>query len=239
MTAQPNQSLADGIALLGLLCSAGQLGTRDAAHKLGWEPTRANRLLGTLRDLGFAEQDSSRRYLPGPGVHVLAAQCLHGSKLLSVALPVLRATDREGFGVAIGVLWRGLVCYLLHSGEGESLDAGLASFAPYPADDSSIGMVIEAHLISGQHVNPASARVGARKCGYAVRNDEDGVHGSVAVPIFRGKDRVPIAGIAFIADLKRHGAHEVAQRLVPLAATIEEGLRAASGQPARGGRGTK
>ncbi|MBA3936783.1 MAG: hypothetical protein H0X38_04920 [Planctomycetes bacterium] len=239
MTAQPNRSLADGIALLGLLCSTGKLGTSDAAQALGWETTRANRLLGTLRDLGLAEQDSSRRYLPGPGVHVLAAQCLQGSRLLSVTLPILRGSDREGLGVALGVLWRGLVCYLLHAGQTESLDAGLTEFTPYQADDSSIGLVIEAHLKHGPYRNSPAARVKARKDGYAIRRNDDRIHGSVAVPIFGGKDQVPIAGLAFIADLTRHRPSDLAERLRATADVIAQALGASSGRPARGGGGRK
>jgi DNA-binding IclR family transcriptional regulator len=239
MTAQPNRSLADGIALLGLLCSTGQLGTRDAALMLGWETTRANRLLGTLRDLGLAEQNASRRYLPGPGVHVLAAQCLQGSRLLSVSLPILRGSDRAGLGVAIGVLWRGQVCYLLHAGRTESLDAGLTEFAPYQADDSSIGLAMEAHLQADRYANSAAARAKAQKDGYGVRRDDDGVHGSVAVPIFGGKDDAPIAGLAFIADLTSHRPRDLAARLRVISAAITQALRASGERPARGGGGRR
>ncbi len=239
MTAQPNQSLADGIALLGLLCATGQLGTSDAAKALGWDPTRANRLLGTLRDLGLAEQNSSRRYLPGPGVHVLAAQCLQGSRLLTVTLPILRGIERDGLGVAIGVLWRGQVCYLLHAGMAESLDAGLTAFAPYQADDSSIGLIMEAHLKLGPYANSAAARTKARKDGYAIRRNDDQVHGSVAVAIFGGRDQVPIAGLAFIADLTKHQPKDLGERLRGISDVIAEALRASSERPARGGGGRR
>ncbi len=222
MPAQPNQSLADGILLLGLLCSTGRLGTLDAARTLGWEPTRANRLLGTLRDIGLAEQDSSRQYLPGPGIHVLAAQCLQGSGLLAIAMPILREVERPGLGLAIGVLWRGDVCYLLHAEPGETLDAGLRDYTPYPANKSSIGLILEAHLEPANPVNSAAVRSKARKLGYAVNPDSEAVHRSVAVPIFGGKGLPPIAGLAFIGNLEEHRPADLAERLQVVAQQITD-----------------
>lgn len=142
-TAQPNQSLLDGLKLLGHLCASREAcGTRALARQLGWEPTRVSRMLGTLRDAGLASQDGARRYRPGPGIHFLSAQCLRGSGLLPAALPHMRALASPEVGVAVGVLWQGQVCYLLHALPGASLEGGLNGHEPRPAQQSAIGRVL-------------------------------------------------------------------------------------------------
>ncbi len=220
MPAQPNQSLADGVALLQVLCARGDgLGSRELARLMGWEPTRANRLLGTLRDLGLAEQDAERRYRPGPGIHLLAAQCLNGSGLLAAALPVLRSLSSR-FGVALGVLWQGHVCYLLHAGRGRPIDEGLRRIAPLPAERSSIGMVLEAHA-SGPWRTPAAEIAAIRRRGYAIQRNDGSSTGSVAIAIAGAMpDAPPVAAIAAMADYASDPPEAVAEVLRPAAAAI-------------------
>lgn len=225
MTAQPNQSLRDGIILLGLLCSSGRLGTTEAAQRLGWEVTRVNRLLGTLRNLGLAEQNASRKYIPGPGIHLLAAQCLQGSGLLAAALPTLAAADRAGFGIALGVLWRGSVCYLLHAEPGEPLDSGLREFKPYPADQSGIGIILEAFTDQEEPRNPPAVLAKARGQGFAVAIQPDGVRGTIAVAVPGGAGRPPLAGLAWFGDLSGGDHAALADRLHAQAALISAAHR--------------
>jgi DNA-binding IclR family transcriptional regulator len=224
MPAQPNQSLADGVALLQVLCSRGDgIGSRELARVMGWEPTRANRLLGTLRDLGLAEQDAERRYRPGPGVHLLAAQCINGSGLLAAALPVLREL-RGSFGVALGVLWQGHVCYLLHAARGRPIEEGLRRTAPLPADRSSIGMVLEAHA-PGPWRTPAAEIAAIRQRGYAVQRNDGATTGSVAVAIAGAvPDAPPVAAIAGMVDYALTPPEAVAAALQPAAAAIAAAL---------------
>lgn len=145
--AQVNQSLVNGLTcLLRLASTRDAVGGRQLARELEMEPTRVNRLLGTLAYLGFAEKTSERKYRPGPAIHVLSAMSMRGSQLLSVALPHLRslssAVDR---GVALGVLWRRHVCYLFHGG-GENLEKAIAGADLFPAENSSIGRVLLSRL---------------------------------------------------------------------------------------------
>lgn len=224
MPAQPNQSLADGVALLQVLCSrADGIGSRELARRMQWEPTRANRLLGTLRDLGLAEQDGERRYRPGPGVHLLAAQCLNGSGLLATSLPVLRGLKGR-FGVALGVLWQGHVCYLLHAGRGRPIDEGLRRTAPLPAEQSSIGMALEAHAPRPWRT-PAAEIAAIRKRGYAIQRNSDTNTGSVAIAIPGARsDAPPVAAIAAMADYATDPPEVVAGLLRPAAAEIATAL---------------
>lgn len=221
--AQPNQSLHDGILLLGLLCSNGRLGTTEAAQALGWEVTRVNRLLGTLRDLGLAEQDRARKYLPGHAIHVLAAQCLRGSGLLSASLAVLKQEDRDGFGVALGVLWQGTVTYLLHVDPGEPVELGVKEYTPYPANQSSIGLVLEAFGAAETPSNSVASIERTREDGYAIHyDDETRQTGSVAVVIPGGPGLKPIAGLAWYGRLTTRGIPKIVERLRAQSARIAE-----------------
>lgn len=146
--AQPNQSLADGIGVLLQLVSARQpVGSRELARELGFEATRVNRLLGTLASLGMAARTADRKYTVGPGVHLMAALSLGGSRLLPAALPHMTELQaRTGLGVALGVLWRRHVCYLIHAAAGRPVAEGIAGHHLYAAEQSSIGMALLAEL---------------------------------------------------------------------------------------------
>jgi len=145
VTAQPNQSLGRGLEVLHALCGAeGPIGSRELSRRLNMEHTRVNRLLGTMAALGLAERTADRRYRPGPAVHVLAASSLRSSGLLQAALPVIRELHAEGFGAALGVLWRDQVCYLYHGKPNQPLERGLAGHQLFPAAWSSIGTILRA-----------------------------------------------------------------------------------------------
>ncbi|MFD6178739.1 MULTISPECIES: IclR family transcriptional regulator [unclassified Isoptericola] len=140
--AQPNQSLIDGLACLQALTSHGEpIGSRELGRMLGLESTRANRLLKTLAYVGLAQQDASRRYFPGPGVHVLAAQSMRGSGLVRRAFGPLEALASGGLHVSMGVLWRDQVCYLYHTSD-ELHGANIGGAPLFPAARSGIGHVL-------------------------------------------------------------------------------------------------
>lgn len=213
MPAQPNLSLIDGLGCLQELVAAdAPLGSRELARRLGLEPTRVNRLLGTLAQIGLAEQDANRRYRPGPGVHVLAAQSLRGSPLLRAALPEIRALDAGGRNVALGVLWRDQVCYLYHGDPRRPLEAGISSHALYPADQSSIGAVLRAPLAPAD--DAAAAAVRAQ--GFALLRPGRG-DASLAVPV----GSPPIAGLALTGPgIGGAGTPRLAAMLAAAAARI-------------------
>ena len=141
--AQPNQSLIDGLTVLqALAVASGPVGGRALARELHLEPTRVNRLLKTLAYLGMAEQTSDRKYLPGPGMHVLAARSLYGSGLVTRAMPQLEALARYDRVVALGVLWRDQVSYLYHWQPGLTPVQAVGRLNAYPASQSSIGRIL-------------------------------------------------------------------------------------------------
>lgn len=113
---------------------------------LGLEPTRVNRLLKTLAFVGLAQQDGNRKYLPGPGIHALAAQSLRGSGLIRRALAPLESLFDLELQVALGVLWGDQVCYLYHHSPGEAAAQGIGREPLYPAHSSGLGQVLLAEL---------------------------------------------------------------------------------------------
>ncbi len=146
-SAQPNQSLIDGIATLqALATSEVPVGSRELARRLGFEPTRVNRLLKTLAYLGIAYQTGDRKYISGPGMHVLAAQSLFASGLIKRALPVLESLRRFNYVVAMGVLWRDNVSYLYHAPPGIGSAEALGRIGLYPATRGGIGLALLADL---------------------------------------------------------------------------------------------
>ncbi|WP_303828596.1 IclR family transcriptional regulator [Asticcacaulis taihuensis] len=145
LNAQPNQSLIDGIATLqAVAISPEPVGCRELARQLGFEPSRVNRLLKTLAYLGIVRQTTNRKYIGGPGMHVLTAQSLYASGLIRHALPVLEGLQRFGMTVAMGVLWKDNVSFLYHSPPGMSATESLGRIGLYPASTSGLGLALMA-----------------------------------------------------------------------------------------------
>ncbi len=199
--AQPNQSLIDGIATLqALAVSPEPVGNRELARQLGFNPTRVNRLLKTLAYLGIARQTANRKYTAGPGMHVLAAQSLHASRIMQDALPVLEELRRFGLTIALGVLWRDSVSYLFHAPPGMTTTQGIGRIGLLPATSSGIGMALlaqrdDAHIeelfadreidgFPGGLADLMASIETVRRLGYArVCVDPVGDRHTVAVPV--------------------------------------------------------
>ncbi|MFW5856270.1 MAG: IclR family transcriptional regulator [Planctomycetota bacterium] len=192
--AQPNRSLMHGLACLqGVVSAEGPIGSRALARRLDLEHTRVNRLLGTLGHLGLVTQTGDRKYVPGPAIHVLSAQSLRGSGLLARALPHLRALADERLTLALGVLWRHEVCYLVHAAPGQDPADAVGAHRPYPAHDSILGLALLAaesdaaiaEVLAGEPDRLPRLRTeidAVRRTGHAARVLADGRR-SVAVAI--------------------------------------------------------
>ena len=212
------------------------MGSREVARELGMEHTRVSRLLGTLAALGLAAKTPGRKYQAGPGLHVLAAQSLKGSRLLACALPQLRRLLKANAPVALGVLWRRHVCYLFFGRPGQPFEEGLGASAPYPAEQSSIGLVLLAALSDTEvrrrmRAGPAPLPKQAldellrqlkrvRKLGYALVERAGGER-TLAVAIASP----PVAGLAFAGALARGRLPGLRANLLACARTIAAGLK--------------
>ncbi len=158
--AQPNKSLIDGLAVLQAVSAHREpVAGAQLARELGLESTRVNRLLKTLASLDVVYRTRERRYAPGPGMHVLAAQSLFASGLTQRALGPLGELSALGLVVAMGVLWRDQVCYLYHWRPGLSLGDALGRTALFPATRSSLGLA----LLATREAEQVAALYGGRE----------------------------------------------------------------------------
>lgn len=143
MSSQPNQSLIDGIRCLQYLVACGRaIGCRELARDLNMNASRVNRLLMTMSGIGLTRQDEKRRYLPGSGIHALAAQAMRGSSLFRKSLEVLTEHAPRDHVVALGVLWENKVVYLYHAKPGQHDYQALVDYQIQPAHLSVLGIVL-------------------------------------------------------------------------------------------------
>ncbi|MDI9221114.1 IclR family transcriptional regulator [Pantoea sp. EA-12] len=223
MSSQPNQSLIDGIRCLQYLVSSDKaVGCRELARQMGMNSTRVNRLLMTMASIGLTIQDEHRRYLPGPGIHALAAQAIRGSSLFAQALPQLEVHAPRDIVVALGVLWEDQVIYIWHSEPGERTNASqaLAGFRMLPAWQSVIGVSLLAaesdealrpRFSDEQWAQIAPLLTRKREESYLIWHRDDG-EVSMAQPINNNR-----AAIAFAKIWQADDAH-LQQRLKQLQA---------------------
>ena len=144
LPAQPNRSLMDGIRCLQILSThTGPIGTRELARRLDIETTRAHRLLKTLAHMGMARQNRNSKYMPGPAMHVLAAQSLYSSGLIGDSTkPLLDLHRKVQLITAFGMLWERNVYYLYHLMPGMSAEEAVGRMRLQPVTRSAIGMVL-------------------------------------------------------------------------------------------------
>ena len=81
------EAVDNALQLLQLLRDGGALRLKDAAEELGVAPSTAHRLLAMLVYRGFAVQDETRRYVPGPAMGVGPAGLGWTRLLRSLAQP--------------------------------------------------------------------------------------------------------------------------------------------------------
>lgn len=227
LPAQPNRSVMEGLEVLfAVVQERGAVRVRALARELGMTPTRVQRYLGTLAHLGLAHQLPDRSYRVGPGIHALSALSLSASGLTAGAMQVLpRLADLDVI-VAMGVLWRNTVSYLYFSVPGMPMAEAIGRSAGYPAEDSSIGLLMLAHadIATVRRYFPEDlARLKplfdeVRRQGYAVIDRANGER-SLAVPV----GSPVVAGIA-VSGKPAKPWPDVLERLREAAACIEEAM---------------
>ena len=173
LPAQKVDGLIAGMALLEELAAHREpVAGLELAHKLGMSPVRVNRLLKTFAYLGYAYRTSSRKYAPGPALHVLAAENMASSGLLRNAYQYLESLSASVPTVALGVLWKEKVCYLFHRNGKTGMGNGLSPDFLYDWRRSSIGHALMAERnseeIPGLTPELAKQLQNARKNGYAL-----------------------------------------------------------------------
>ena len=100
------EAVDNALQLLQLLRDVGSLRLKDAAAELGVAPSTAHRLLAMLVYRGFAVQDETRRYVPGPAMGAGPAGFSWTRQLWDISRPhmeVLCARTNETVNLMIRV----------------------------------------------------------------------------------------------------------------------------------------
>ncbi len=215
MPAQPNQSIITGFIVLQEVVTANvPLGSRELSRRLDLEHSRVNRVLGTLVHIGMLQQDESRKYTVGPGIHALSAQSLHASGLIPASLGPLAELQRLGATVALGVVWRESVVYLLHASPRMDLASTAGAHDTFPVRESVIGAALETHEA-------------------VVRWDRADT-GETAWAAAIGTPRVAAVAAVFPRDnAHARNIEAMSERVVATARRIEENLRLEAGSEAK------
>ena len=222
-----------------LVASRVPIGGRELAHLLQMEQTRANRLLGTLAATGMAEKTADRKYRAGAGVHVLAALSLHGSSLLSCALPYLEALRAPGRTVALGLLWQQHVCFLYHARPETGTGNALGRHELVPAGLSSTGIILLAAredqaevdaLVEHLGNHPEKVREPLAKAVATARRNQFArltfLRGDVSLAVAIGHP--VIAGLAVAGKMAENEIAPTVKLLREVAAQVSEDLSVAS-----------
>ncbi|MCU1548928.1 MAG: transcriptional regulator, IclR family [Arthrobacter sp.] len=141
------EAVDNALQLLQLLRDGGALRLKDAAEELGVAPSTAHRLLAMLVYRGFAVQDETRRYVPGPAMGVGPAGLGWTRLLRSLAQPhmeLLSAQLNETVNLMVRV---GTKVRFLATVEGNNvLRVGDRQGTVMPANKTSGGKAMLAEL---------------------------------------------------------------------------------------------
>jgi len=109
-----NQSAARALEIMRLLAASKDgVGVREVARAIGVSPSIAQRLITTLAESGFAEQESSRRYRVGLGAFVVGNAFLSSNMLVRESYAELQSlADRHQLNCYLGKLRGSAIVYL-------------------------------------------------------------------------------------------------------------------------------
>lgn len=113
--ASANQSVARALKVLHALATAQDgMGVRELARALGVAPSIAQRLVSTLAEHGFAEQEPNRRYRVGVQAYAVGNAYVSANTLMRAGMEELRElAHRHHLNGYLGVLRGSEVVYLI------------------------------------------------------------------------------------------------------------------------------
>lgn len=209
------------LRLLLLLRDLGEFRVKDAAEELGLSPSTAHRLMSMLVFRGFAVQDESHTYLPGPSIGVEPVQMPGTRELHAIAKRHLtHLRDDVGETAYCTILTGRWVRFILTVESSSPAHAGDRHGLILPADASVAGKAI----LAGLHPDELDRQFGPgchpgmtdeayeklhsqlrliRSRGYATSAEEveSGI-ASVAVPL-RGNGKHPPSAVSLSAPVGR------------------------------------
>ena len=216
---QVSSTLSRGLAVLEALARVGQpLGVRELARSLGANPSIVQRLLNTLLEHGFVEQDTaSRKYAVGYRAFTVGRSYLSGDSLVAVAVPILSRMSRTTeLNFYLGVHRNGRVVYLV-----TQLSQGPFSVRGTPGEEAllhttAMGKAILAalpparleRLLAGIELTPLTPQSitehdalraeleTVRRTGIAISDEENIVGVFSAGAVILGQGGEPLAGVS-------------------------------------------
>jgi IclR family pca regulon transcriptional regulator len=209
-----SRSLVKGLEILKLFSAENPtLSLAEIADKLGVSRTTPFRLLYTLQDVGYLDQDEhTKRYSLTPKVLELGFTYLHTLQLSDIAQPYLeKLRDETGASAHIGILDGREVVYIARASARGVPTINVTVGSRLPAHATAIGKLLLAfepaerlnELLVGTELNKYTHYTKSmifelqqeldkiKSQGYAVSNEEfeNGIC-SVAAPIFNNHSKV-------------------------------------------------
>lgn len=229
------QSLARGLKILDILADADDsVGITELAHQMEMDKSSISRLMQTLANYGYAEQDpSTRRYRLGPQIVVLGQTLLNRIPLRDQARPFLhQLVERTGECAHLAIVAQGQVLYIdqVESPATLRVNAGIGTLAPLHC--TALGKVLLAFgdTPPPDHLGTFTTRTivdrdvlrahldQTRRQGYAV-DDEEFSYGvrCVAVPVTDYRNKA-VGAVGISGPAGRMGL----ERIPDLAAIVRE-----------------
>jgi IclR family KDG regulon transcriptional repressor len=222
------QSLARGLKILELLAvTENGVGVTELADELGVDKSSASRLMQTLANYGFAEQDAdTRRYHLGPQIVRLSRSVLTRMPLRDQAKPFLRQlVERTGECSHLAILAQGQALYIdqVESPSSLRVTTGVGTLAPLHCTALGKVMLAFSHEPLPEEMPVFTPRTisdretlrahldQTRRQGYAI-DDEEYEYGvrCVAAPVFDFRGKV-VGAIGISGPAGRIGLDRLAQ----------------------------
>jgi DNA-binding IclR family transcriptional regulator len=244
------ESVDNALRLLLLLAEQDRIRVSDAAAQLGIALSTAHRLLSTLRQRGFVEQEPNRTYVKGPAFDRLQGRSAPGLSLEDLVRPHLeRLRDQVDETAHLAVPdGAAHLRFVLSVESSQSLRVGSRVGARLPVHRTSGGKALLAALPPQElarrleddgpdslHLSVAeAARLrrelgGVRRQGYGL-NKAESERGIAAVGIaMLGSDRTPVGALSISVPTVRLNParlREMATRLLETKAALERDLAA-------------
>lgn len=147
--ARVSKTLASGLVVLEKLSlSSSPIGVRDLGRQLGFDAALVQRLLNTLVDSGFVEQEPvTRRYRIGPKALSVGHSYVVGSGLADIASPLLRElSETDALNSYVGVRSGSVCMYLVvHQSRG-ALSVNVVPGDEVPLHTTALGKALLADM---------------------------------------------------------------------------------------------
>lgn len=143
----PIESVDHALILIEILRDFGSIRLTTVARELGVSASTAHRLMAMLVYRGYAEQDASRRYIPGPALGLAPAQVPGTSALRQALLPHLQLLSERSAETANLMVLSDVEVRFLATVEGpQPLKVGDRQGVALPARHASGGKALLAAL---------------------------------------------------------------------------------------------